>query len=762
MTENVGPESKEAYPAAEVLRQLGGRRLVVVSNREPYSHRRTPAGIVVEKPAGGLVAALDPVLQATGGTWVAWGSGDADRETADALGRVAVPPSAPRYTLRRVWMPPDLVEAYYNGYCNQALWPLMNLAVDKCRFVRRQWAAYEKANRLFAESVAQEAPEDAVIWVQDYHLATCPQYLRAARPDLVIAQFWHVPWPPWDVYRICPQREALLEGLVANDAIGFHLPRYAENFLDAVERGLGLPVDRERGLVHLPDRVVRVESFPISVDFRSLDRRARSAGVEGWMRQWRRRLRLDGKAVALGVDRLDYIKGIPERLRALAVFLERYPEYRGRFVYIQKAAPSRTRVRAYRELRQDVEKRIAELNAAWREGDWTPVVYLPQSLPPDALAALYRLADMIVVSSLQDGMNLVVKEYIAHQVDERGVVLLSELAGAFEEVAHALPVNPYDPEGFAEAIRAAVEMPEAERRRRMSAMRQHLARHDIHDWMAAVFRSVRRAAATKKPAVPLLANLKGLAERLLRPRCGGWLFLDFDGTLAPLVDQPDAVVLPQGTRRHLVGLLRRGWRVAVVSGRPCQRLRQLVAVEGLIYAGDHGLEIQGPGLSFVHPQAEVVREALVRLYPVLEQELEGTGAFLERKRFSATVHYRGLPPPRAEAVRAAVRRALAASLPRGVLRPVPARDAVELRPRLAWDKGRAVAWMLERCGGDPERVPVVYVGDDETDEDAFAVLAGLGVTVRVGTDVPTAADYTVEDPAAVARFLCWLEEPEVA
>src|SRR5207249_1506357 len=370
---------------------LGGRQLIVVSNREPYEHRHSRRGIMIHRPVGGLAAALDPVMQAAGGTWVAWGSGDADFEVADEHGLVRVPPRAPGYTLRRVPLSDDEVDGFYYGYANQALWPLCHLATQHAR-----------------------------------HVA---------------------------------------------------------HFLECAEQELGAQVDRDASTVEYDGRLVHVQAFPISVDAAGLDQLARSDGCERWMSRLRARLGLAGRLLVLGVDRLDYTKGIPERFRALEVLLQRAPVYRERLVFIQKSAPSRTQIKSYRDLQQRVEDEVDRINAAYGTEEWRPITYMPEALPLDAIAALYRMADVCVVSSLADGMNLVAKEFIACQVDHRGVLVLSELAGARDELPWAVSINPYDAEGFAGALRQALEMEPEERRARMEHLRAYVADHDMYSWM---------------------------------------------------------------------------------------------------------------------------------------------------------------------------------------------------------------------------------------------------------------------------------------
>jgi trehalose 6-phosphate synthase/phosphatase len=745
------------------------RPFIVVSNREPYVHRRGRAGVEVERPAGGLVAALDPVMQAVRGTWIAWGSGDADFEVADAAGRVMVPPDDPRYVLRRLRLSRDEVDGFYNGYANQALWPLCHMAMEHARFRRRAWEVYKAVNARFAEAVAEEARGDALVWIHDYHLARCPRALRRARPDLFLMHFWHIPWPAWDVFRACPQSADLVDGLLANDLVVFQHPRHAQHFIECAEREVGARADAEREAVEYDGRMVRVAAIPISVDFKAWDATSRSRGAQRWMTRLRARLGARDRLVAVSVDRLDYTKGIPERLRAIDLFLRRFPQFRSRVVFVQKCAPSRTGIRAYRNLQQRVEAEIARLNAAHGTADWRPIVYLPRPLPPPAMAALYRMADLCIVSSLADGMNLVAKEFVACQVDGGGVLALSELAGARDELPWALPVNPYDAEGCAEIIATGLRMPAEERRERMAHLRRAVEEHDIDRWLREHLRLAARLAAGRAPTRWLLEHTTPLRQRLDAGRAPA-LLLDFDGTLARLVDDPARAEIPAAVRASLARIARADRTlVAVISGRALGDIRARVGLYGLVYAGNHGLEMSGPGWSWAHKGAAGAREALAAALAALRTRLRRVpGVLVEDKGYSASVHYRRTPAPRVEEVRVAVLEEVArAAGERLTVRR--GKQVLEIRPAVDWDKGAAARWLLERTYGEawPQRAAVVYVGDDRTDEDAFVALGDDAVTVRVGAgSAPTAARYAVRSVEEVHRFLelleTWIRPPVAA
>jgi trehalose 6-phosphate synthase len=427
-------------------------------------------------------------MQACHGTWVAWGSGNADRDTVDAQDHVQVPPDNPQYTLRRIWLSETQVRGSYYGFANSALWPLCHLQIERTVFTPLHWRHYQEVNAHFATAVAEECGEErAVVWLQDYHLALCPAYLRQRRPDLAIMHFWHIPWPPWEVYRTCPWRRELLEGLLGNDLLGFHLEQYSHNFLECAERALGASVDHKAGVVEYDGRETWVRAFPISIDYDWWTRLASGRRVARRIARLRTQPALAFPLLGLGVDRLDYTKGIISRFAAIERFLEKYPEYQGRFGFVQVAVPSRTQIEDYRQVKAQVEALVERINKRFGVKGVAPIHYRYESLESAELAVYYRMADVIMVTSLYDGMNLVAKEFVAAQVERRGVLLCSEFAGAAEELDSAVLVNPYDIEGMAEALKQALEMTAAEKAHHMARLQAHIAEHNIYKWLVDIF-----------------------------------------------------------------------------------------------------------------------------------------------------------------------------------------------------------------------------------------------------------------------------------
>jgi trehalose 6-phosphate synthase len=473
----------------DLERYLSDCKFILVSNREPYEHVRGVNGIEVRQPAGGLVSALDPTMRHIHGTWVAWGSGTADRETADGTGRVRVPADEEAYTLRRVWLDEADVEGYYHGFANRALWPLCHMLIQFFEFRTAFWDRYRTVNLRFAHAVADEAERctgRSVVWIQDYHFALVPEFVRAMRPTAFLHQFWHIPFPPPDILRLLPAstHERLLRGLLGNDLVEFQTDRHTVNFLACVDEFVAdAQVDNAAKTVGWDGRTVHVGAFPISIDVERFDELARRADTEERVATLRRRYARDGRQLGIAVDRIDYTKGIPERLRALDHLWATHPALRGRVTFLCVCTPSRSTVPAYAALEQEVASAVLDINARYGTTDWTPIVLIHNNVDADLLAAVYRAADVCLVSSLQDGMNLVAKEFVACQIDERGVLVLSQFTGAAEEIDGALLINPFNLDGFAACIRAAIDMGRDERRRRIRRMRAQLRQATIFDWL---------------------------------------------------------------------------------------------------------------------------------------------------------------------------------------------------------------------------------------------------------------------------------------
>jgi len=467
-----------------MVQHLQGERIVVVANREPYIHEKLEDGTIrVVHPASGLVTALEPVLRACSGVWVAHGSGSADRETVDAHQRVKVPPGEESYSVRRVWLSEVEEAGYYYGFSNEGLWPLCHLAHARPVFRAEDWEQYQRVNQKFADAVCAEVDvEDPIVLVQDYHFALAPRMIRERLPHATILTFWHVPWPNAERFGICPFRTELLEGLLGSSILGFHIRQHCNNFLEAADTFLEARIDRETNAVVQRSRKTLVRPYPISIEWpvHWLDGLPNAAECR---KQVIAELGLRADTLlGIGVDRMDYTKGIEERLLAVEELLVRYPEYRGKFVFVQLAAPSRSRIERYKDLNESVGRVAEAINARFGQGDYRPIVLHRAHHEPPKVFRYLRAADVCYVSSLHDGMNLVAKEFIAARDDERGVLVLSQFTGAARELTEALLVNPYDIRQASDALVSALRMPLDEQAERMRAMRALVSHFNVYRW----------------------------------------------------------------------------------------------------------------------------------------------------------------------------------------------------------------------------------------------------------------------------------------
>lgn len=462
--------------------KLENRPLFVVSNREPYMHVRNGADVECIVPASGLVTALEPVLNACGGTWIAQAGGNADRETVDANDRVMVPPEEPSYTLRRVWIDKEVDEGFYSGFSNEGLWPLCHIAHTRPIFRSTDWADYKAVNKKFAQAVLEELENvsNPFILIQDYHFALLPRLIKALKPDAKIAIFWHIPWPNPESFGICPWRKELLQGMLGADIIGFHTQFHCNNFIETVDRFLESRIDYEHFSINRENSTTFVKPFPISVNF-DMSEAGPLKGMET-KDVLLKKYGLQAKYLGVGVDRLDYTKGILERFRAIETLLENHPEFIGQFTFAQIGAPSRSSIPKYKEFVDDIIKQTERINTKFKTKNWQPILLLMKHHSHKEILTFYKAADLCLVTSLHDGMNLVAKEFISARNDEHGSLILSQFTGAARELHDALIVNPYDIGQTSEAIKYALEMPKDEQRKRMSQLRETVKNNNIYRW----------------------------------------------------------------------------------------------------------------------------------------------------------------------------------------------------------------------------------------------------------------------------------------
>jgi len=721
--------------------------LVVVSNRLPFRVVREDGRVKRVRSPGGLVSALTPVLQSRGGVWVGWpglarddGRSPRPRKNARYLG----------FRVAEVSLSTHDIAAYYSGFSNRTVWPLLHYFVGRMEVDPAWWPVFDRVNQRFAAAAAEVADENALVWVHDYQLLRVPHHLRVRAPHLASALFVHVPFPAADVFRILPWSRDLLHGMLSADYVGFHVDTYVRHFLASAELLLGCDVDEEQGIVRYDGRDVRVGAHSISIDVREAEALADAAGAN-------RDVPPDAVEI-LSVDRLDYTKGIVRRLTAIEQVLERQPALARRLRFTQVLVPSRERVPDYSQLKREIDEAVGRVNGRFSVEGWSPVRYLARPVTREELFAMYRRADVALVTPLRDGMNLVAKEYVASQLENDGVLILSEMAGAAEELQEALIVNPFNRDAVASAIQRALDMPEQERLARMSALRARVRSHDVDRWVSefvdAAEAAVVRARQRKPSAFHDVTSRLGpwLAER---PQIA--LLLDYDGTITPIVDRPEAARLSDSARLALDAASRTpGIDVAIVSGRALEDVRERVGLSHVTYIGNHGFEIEGPAVHFRHETVDQMTTA-VRAAADALRELDIKGTQVELKGPTLSFHYRGV----AERDRERTVRKVRSLLRRKRLRVVQGKLVLEGRPTAEWHKGHAVLWLLGyRYGADwPTRVRALFVGDDTTDEDVFRSLHGIGRSVCVAPFVPSPAassDYRLPDPQAVIALVRWL------
>jgi trehalose-6-phosphate synthase len=470
--------------AVHVRNRLDNGRLFVVSNREPYVHVRRGKTVEVIVPPSGVVTAIEPVLRACDGTWIAHGSGDADLETVDDHDRLRVPPEDPLYSLRRVWLNREEEDGYYYGFANEGIWPLCHIAHTRPIFRAEDWKQYQVVNLKFADALLEEIKnvDKPMVLVQDYHFALLPRLIKEKRPEAKVAIFWHIPWPTPEAFDICPWRRELVDGLLGADLIGFHIQAHCNNFLHTVDRVAESRVDWEHFSVRRLDHLTLVRPFPISVDFSDVQTAESLPDAYTERSTLLKALGVEATFMGVGVDRVDYTKGILERFLAIERFLDKYPPYQGRFTFVQIGAPSRSHLKRYHDLMAEVEAETNRINVRFQTDNWKPIVFLNRQHNHQEIQRYYRAADLCLVTSLHDGMNLVAKEFVAARHDERGVLILSCFTGAAHELRDALQINPYDLDQTAEAIRTALEMAPEEKELRMQRLRKTVKEHNVFRW----------------------------------------------------------------------------------------------------------------------------------------------------------------------------------------------------------------------------------------------------------------------------------------
>ncbi|MCD6135069.1 MAG: trehalose-6-phosphate synthase [Candidatus Omnitrophica bacterium] len=470
-----------------VKRRISDYLFVVASNRQPYIHRFVKGKIESFKGPGGVITALDPVMRQIKGLWVCCGTGNADRVVVKKTGKVKVPHCCPSYEVKYLWLSKEENLGYYFGFANQSLWPLFHLAFVKPKFRQEDWGIYKDVNKKFAQSIAEEiGDKKAVVFVQDYHLSLVSKYLKQICPQVITLLFWHIPWCNYDIFKILPYRQEFLAGLLSYDLLGFHISYFAHNFLEAVRGELEAKVNLEQASVVYQRHRTLVRHYPISVDFVGIDELARNAKVEKLQRALEKEFALKNYKVIIGLDRIDYTKGIPERIRAVDLLLEKNPSWKGKMVFIQMGEMSRIHIPEYKMLNDRINSLVEEVNFRHSQNSWAPIIFLRRHLSFEEIVAFYRRADVCLVTSLHDGMNLVAKEFVSARCDGGGALVLSRFTGAARELKGAISCNPYSEDDIARALIKALTLEENEVRQNMQMLRQQVSRNNIWRWIAKI------------------------------------------------------------------------------------------------------------------------------------------------------------------------------------------------------------------------------------------------------------------------------------
>ncbi|XP_068221141.1 uncharacterized protein Tps1 [Palaemon carinicauda] len=745
--------------------------MVVVANRLPFILAKDSKGQLVRKQcAGGLVTAVAPVVVETEGLWVGW-SGLHEEDSTGEIPEADPNDQSPTAGLKSkqvlpVCLPKKKFDDYYNGCCNATFWPLFHSMPDRAVFQADKWEAYRQVNEEFAmltveavKKLVNSNPECIpLVWLHDYHLMMAANTIRERCDELGLpikmAFFLHIPFPSWDIMRLFPWDDELLQGILGCDSVGFHVEDYCLNFIDCCQRRLGCRVDRQQMLVEHNNRSVSVHPLPISIPYERFVNLAEKAPqvVKNH----------DQEQLLLGVDRLDYTKGLVHRIKAFETLLQKHPEHIEHVTFLQVAVPSRTDVKEYQELKEELDQLIGRINGQFSTPNWSPIRYIYGCVSQDQLAAFYRDSSVAVVTPLRDGMNLVAKEFVACQTGEPGVLILSPFAGAGTTMHEALLVNPYETNEFAEVIHRALTMPKDERELRMKQLRRRERERDVNFWLRSFLKTVdclsddsvtqgRLQPLTEEDFSQFLSSYVTESSRLA-------LLLDYDGTLAPIAPHPDLARMPSETRHVLEKLAHMpDVNVAIISGRSLQNVKSMVGIEGITYAGSHGFEILHPdGTLFMHPIPHEYEVQLETLKQRL-QEVSTDGAWVEVKQTGITFHYREVTAAKYSSITSRAQEIFSEV----GIKIHQSHKAYEARPPVTWDKGRAAIYILRSLFGLDwcDRVSTIYAGDDKTDEDAMRALQGMAVTFRVTTSqiLRTAASHRLPNTDAVLTMLKWVE-----
>ena len=718
-------------------------RTLIVSNRLPTKVQRTDEELTFQPSEGGLATGLGSIYKQDDNVWIGWPGlfVESAAEEDYISQKLRADNMAP------VFLTEAEIRDFYEGFSNSTLWPTFHYFSEFATYEPAHWAAYVAVNEKFCAAVLAQAGPDDTIWVHDYQLLLLPALLRKARPEASIGFFLHIPFPSHELMRVLPWRNELLRGMLGADLIGFHTFGYMRHFLSSVAHALGLPA--QNGRVETANRSVRVDAFPMGIDYERYAQAAASEEAKGHEARYREALR--ETRVILSIDRLDYTKGIAQRLRAFDLLLQRYPEWRGQVSLIMLVVPSRDQVAQYAALKEEIDELTGRINAQYRTIDWNPILYFYRSLPLEELAALFRIAEVALVTPMRDGMNLVAKEYVASRLDQRGVLILSERAGAARELSDAIIINPTDMNQLAEVMHDALVMPEEEQVQRMSAMQALVKRYNVFAWTKLFLNqlaytkmkqhTLATEMLTEEATTHLLADYHAADERML--------LLDYDGTLMPFHDNPQRAEPSQELRlllRALTDVPRT--RVVIISGRDRHTLEKWLGHLPVDFIAEHGVWLRPAGGEW--ELFQTLRNDWMReLRPVLDLYVARTaGSFIEEKDYSLVWHYRRADAELGEVRARELLSHLSFMTANTELQVMEGNKVLEIKAA-GINKGNAAARWLAKYPADF----VLALGDDRTDEDTFRALPPEAYTVRVGTDARSLARFHIAGPPEVRQLL---------
>jgi trehalose 6-phosphate synthase/phosphatase len=718
------------------------QRLLIVSNRLPFTVQERKGDLHIEPSVGGLATGLSSWYKSCNSIWIGWPGIARKRikREKDIMDRLLSENCHP------VSISQQDVEAYYNGICNRTIWPLFHYFPLFAEYSQGFWQAYERVNAAFANVVAGIARPDDIIWIHDYHLMLLPKLLRDRLPKATMGFFLHIPFPSFEVFRLLPWRSQVLEGLLGADLVGFHTYDYAGHFLDSVHRLLGYEV--AMGQTTVADRVVRADAFPMGINYERFSSVAQDPKTQAQKKRLRRKL--GDCQVILSVDRLDYTKGIPQRLQVFSMFLDKNPKFKSRVVFVLLVVPSRTRVEHYMQLKKQVDGLVGEINGKHGTIGWMPVWYLYRTLPFHSLAALYSLADVALVTPLRDGMNLVAKEYTATQTDGKGVLILSETAGAAQELGEAIVINANNQEEIAEALARALEMPEQERIERNRIMQKRLRRYNVVQWADEFMDKLlyTKNLQREMEARALTYEMQRKAVSDFQESRKALLLLDYDGTLVPFAAR-SAEAMPGA---ELISLLEKFAgdpenEVVLISGRDKDFLAQWFGALNVGLVAEHGAWIREKGgeWEMIEP---LTGEWKKDVNPILESWVDRTpGSFIEEKEFSLVWHYRRANPRLGELRARELINNLSSITANLHLQLLEGSKVVEVK-NIGINKGRAALRWISREEWDF----ILALGDDWTDEDTFKVLPPTAWSIKVGFGT-SSAGFSLGSPGEATSLL---------